>query len=62
VEVPSYASDVRGPCTNTRGTRGGTLEEEGGRACTVRITYDLDTGEIYDVEVLRCYSVGDERL
>lgn len=62
VERPSSAKSVRGPCGDRTGERGGTIEEEGGRVCTVLITYDLDTNEILNVEVLSCYNISDNRM
>lgn len=59
--APSYAKPFRGPCDRPTGERRGTLEEEGGRVCTVLITYDLATSEIVNVQILSCYNVGDDR-
>lgn len=62
VNEPSYAKLAYGPCERATGERGGTMTDEGGRVCTVLITYDLNTNEILNVEVLTCYRVSDNRM
>lgn len=62
VTESSSAKLAYGPCDRETGERGGTINEDGGRVCTVLITYDIHTNEILDVEVLTCYQVSDNRM
>ncbi|MDH3272566.1 MAG: hypothetical protein OEN56_14610 [Gemmatimonadota bacterium] len=62
-EVPSQAAPVaQGSCTNQTGTRTGSEERSGGFICSYFITYDLDTGEIVDAQLLYCSTQGGEVL
>ncbi|MEM7417547.1 MAG: hypothetical protein AAF389_18805 [Gemmatimonadota bacterium] len=60
--TPSVALAARGGCEGATGTRGGTTREGGGIVCTVLITYDLDTLEVVNVDVLSCSSGGGTEI
>lgn len=50
----------QGACANPTGQTEDTRQSEGGLVCTYLITFDLETGEIVNAELLFCHSGGGE--
>lgn len=61
VTSPSVGREAKGKCQGN-GLREDEIHQGGGVVCTVLITYDLDTLEIVNVDVLSCSSGGGEAI
>ncbi len=62
VSRSSTARPVSGKCNRREGRRTGTVQESGGFVCTALITYDLDTLEVTNIEVISCSTGGGVEL